>query len=494
MTTTVDEATREAIRERLAILEGEVAAAQAHPSEWLRHTKAVDPKTGEEFFFHFDKGWEWQREELTSYLQNQVVLRLKARQLGVSWLGIGYCGWKCLTKPGTRALCVSINETESIKLAGRAWDLWENTPEHLRFDAKVIKPERGRPSSRIEWEFPDGRISSLIAMPSTPRAGHGETASVVFLDEFGRHPFAAESYKAFIPVIADGGQMLIVSTANGYGNLFYELWMEASDRAISAIFLGADKHPGRNATWFKQMRQRLSTADMSEQYPMNATEAFLGTAGCWFDVDAIQRYADRCRDPLYRGNFLVEEAGDKAKFTRRSDGWVWVYDQPEAEKDYAIYADIATGRGKDSTAAVVIDLTNMNIAAELQRTRPDRQVEFVIAPGLAATGDPRLLEVALQNLIGNAWKFTGKRDRARIEVGAEDRDGKPVYFVRDDGAGFDMAHASKLFQPFQRLHGAMEFEGTGIGLATVQRIIQRHGGRIWAEAAPAMGATFYFTL
>ena len=376
MTTTMDERTREAIRERLATLEAEVAAAQAHPAEWLRHTKAVDPKTGEEFFFHFDKGWEWQREELTSYLQNQVVLRLKARQLGVSWLGIGYCGWKCLTKPGTRALCVSINETESIKLAGRAWDLWENTPEHLRFDAKVIKPERGRPSSRIEWEFPDGRISSLIAMPSTPRAGHGETASVVFLDEFGRHPFAAESYKAFIPVIADGGQMLIVSTANGYGNLFYELWMEASDRAISAIFLGADKHPGRNATWFKQMRQRLSTADMSEQYPMNATEAFLGTAGCWFDVDAIQRYADKVRDPLYRGNFLLDESGATAKFTRRSDGWVWVYDQPEAGKDYAIYADIATGRGKDSTAAVVMDLTNMNIAAELHgKIDPDLAAE-----------------------------------------------------------------------------------------------------------------------
>jgi len=143
-----------------------------------------------------------------------------------------------------------------------------------------------------------------------------------------------------------------------------------------------------------------------------------------------------------------------------------------------------------------VDLSGLarTIAAELQRTRPDRQVEFVIAPGLAATGDPRLLEVALQNLMGNAWKFTGKRDRARIEVGAEDRDGKPVYFVRDDGAGFDMAHASKLFQPFQRLHRATEFEGTGIGLATVQRIIQRHGGRIWVEAAPARGATFYFTL
>src|SRR5262245_57984844 len=169
--------------ERLQQLEAEVAAARSHPADWLRHTKAVDPKSGEEFLFEFADGWEWQYDELSAYMRQQVILRLKARQLGVSWLGIGYCAWKCLTSPGLRSLCVSINETEAVKLVNRAWDLWENSPEHLRFDARVIKPERGRPSSLISWEFPDGRISSLLAMPSTPRAGHGETAGVVFLDE-----------------------------------------------------------------------------------------------------------------------------------------------------------------------------------------------------------------------------------------------------------------------------------------------------------------------
>jgi hypothetical protein len=376
MATTYDPAVVEAIDRRLAKLEAEVAEASAHPAAWLRHTKAIDPKTGEEFTFSFSEGWEWQHDELDTYLHQQVVLRLKARQLGVSWLGIGYCTWKCLTQPGTRALCVSINETEAVKLVGRAWDLYENSPEHLRFQTTILKPERGRPSSRIEWEFPDGRISSLLAMPSTPRAGHGETASVVFLDEFGRHQWASESYKAFIPTMADGGQLLIVSTANGYGNLFYELWTEAADRDIAAVFLGADRHPGRDDDWFRQMRKRMPAADMAEQYPLNAAEAFLGTAGCWFDVDSLDNYARKARSATRRGRFIPSEDGASATWSDVSNGWILVYDMPQKECNYAGYMDVATGRGKDATSAFIIDLGSMNIAAELHgKIDPDLAAE-----------------------------------------------------------------------------------------------------------------------
>lgn len=134
------------------------------------------------------------------------------------------------------------------------------------------------------------------------------------------------------------------------------------------------------------------------------------------------------------------------------------------------------------------------IVADLQRRDARREVEFIVESGHVVRGDARLLQAALENLLDNAWKFTGDRPVARIEFRAVEENGELNYFVRDNGVGFDMAYADKLFGAFQRLHAVEDFSGTGIGLATVQRIIRRHGGRVWAEAAPGEGATFYFTL
>ncbi|HYS44688.1 MAG TPA: ATP-binding protein [Geobacteraceae bacterium] len=143
-----------------------------------------------------------------------------------------------------------------------------------------------------------------------------------------------------------------------------------------------------------------------------------------------------------------------------------------------------------------VDLSAMarEITAELRAAEKERRVTFAIAEGVTVDGDPSLLRVVLENLIGNAWKYTGMREEALIEFGVTDINGRPACFVRDNGPGFDMAYAGKLFLPFQRLPGAEEFRGFGIGLATVERIIRRHGGRIWAGSEPDKGATFWFTL
>ena len=134
------------------------------------------------------------------------------------------------------------------------------------------------------------------------------------------------------------------------------------------------------------------------------------------------------------------------------------------------------------------------VSVALRESGSERKVMFDITPNLKAHGDRYLLGVAIENLLNNAWKFTGSHDQARIEFGVEKLEGKNAYFIRDDGVGFDMAYADKLFGAFQRLHGTTEFPGSGIGLATVQRIIHRHGGQIWAESKVGEGATFYFTL
>ena len=143
-----------------------------------------------------------------------------------------------------------------------------------------------------------------------------------------------------------------------------------------------------------------------------------------------------------------------------------------------------------------VDLSALanEIAEELRKQAPDRVVHFTISPGLVAHGDRGLLHIMLDNLLGNAWKFTGVRAKAEIGLGMAPQAGKSVYVVSDNGAGFDMAYADKLFGVFQRLHDASEFPGTGIGLATVQRIVHKHGGKIWAESEVGQGTRFYFTL
>jgi PAS domain S-box-containing protein len=151
---------------------------------------------------------------------------------------------------------------------------------------------------------------------------------------------------------------------------------------------------------------------------------------------------------------------------------------------------------KQTPRGEAVDLTALasDIADELQQADPGRAVRFTVQPGLRATGDPALLRQVLANLLGNAWKFTARTPHPQVEVGASTEGGRPHFFVRDNGVGFDPANVHRLFQPFNRLHKAADFPGTGIGLATVMRIVARHGGDLWCDAAPGRGACFRFTL
>ncbi len=152
-------------------------------------------------------------------------------------------------------------------------------------------------------------------------------------------------------------------------------------------------------------------------------------------------------------------------------------------------------RSEVSRAEVNLSALAQAVIDELAAGQPERQVTVDIAPDLMVQADPRLVRTILENLLGNAWKYTSRRDHAHITFGAAGETGNErVFFVRDDGAGFDMAYADKLFGAFQRLHGIKEFDGSGVGLATVQRIVHKHGGRIWAEAVVDQGAIFHFTL
>ena len=256
----------------------------------------------------------------------------------------------------------------------------------------------------------------------------------------------------------------------------------------------------------RNVRERLLRAEMEAAEARAAREAAEARAALVVELEYKNEelecfsssVAHDLRAPLRSigsfGHILLEDYGDKLD----DDGKQYLNYVCESAEQMTHLIDDLLGlsrvtRGELQRGPVDLSDVAHAVAARLHQRAPDRQVDLVVAGQLLADGDERLLAIVFENLIGNAWKFTSKQTQARIEVGVTG-DERRIYYVRDNGAGFDMAYAAKLFGMFQRLHSTAEFEGTGIGLATVQRIIRRHGGRIWAEGAVGCGATFYFTL
>jgi signal transduction histidine kinase len=216
--------------------------------------------------------------------------------------------------------------------------------------------------------------------------------------------------------------------------------------------------------------QALSTSVSHDlRAPLRAITGFgrilLEDYGAGLD-EAGQDYLRRIQDAGERMGMMIDDLLDLSRLTRREIRY----------------------------EEVVLSALARDVAEHLRRVDPQRRTRFAVAEGISATGDAGLLRVVMENLLENAWKFTSTEPEALIEFGAVERDGRFVYHVRDNGVGFDQAYADKLFAPFQRLHSEGEFEGTGVGLSTVARIVRRHGGTLWAEGEVGRGAAFYFTL
>ncbi len=205
------------------------------------------------------------------------------------------------------------------------------------------------------------------------------------------------------------------------------------------------------------------------------------------------------RAPLRAVNGFAQALEDDFGGVIADDGRGYIKRIKEASRRMGLLIDdlLRLSRvARSSMRREAVDLSAMatRIIEEFRRQEPGRIVNASIASGLIVEGDAHLLKVGLENLLSNAWKFTAKEQETRLEMAAESRNGEQVFWIRDNGAGFDMRYSDKLFGAFERLHKFDEFEGTGIGLATVKRIVERHGGRVWGEGRPGGGATFYFTL
>ncbi len=358
--------------------------ADEHPAFLLQHVRCVDSRSGDIFNFTLlteeecqrigveypGKDWYWQRDYLDWALQHKQTITLKGRQLGVTWLWAGLALWTALFRPGSDVLVYSIKEQDASEVIGRIWDMWTSLPLYFKEGITVIKPTRGvRPTTRIEYQFDDGRVSVIEGMVATESAGHGRSAALVIFDEASRQEYARQLWKAVIPATGDKGGMIgVVSTANGSGDFFHELWKGAGGAAYPKLqkrFLGWYEHPERDQAWYESVP--LAENDKAEQYPNTPEEAFLLSGTPYFSTASLRYYAqaENRAQPLYKAEWIVHPDAPNRATMRKGQGWMEVYKEPEEGHKYAIGADIATGYGTDFSVAAVVDLTTGDPCAEV---------------------------------------------------------------------------------------------------------------------------------
>jgi hypothetical protein len=338
---------------------------------------APDERTAEEFRFPVDdpdSGWYWQRAILDWWLNTQRSIALKARQLGITWLACAYVLWVALYKPGSLCLVYRQKEEEAHENIGRCWSLLLSLPKHLWNGAEVLTPAKGAfAKGEIALRFPDGSRSRIVAMTSASASGHGKTAAVVLLDEFSRIERASEIMKAVQPAAGAKGKIIVISTANGRsnpdtgeGNQFHWLWEHADESGFSKRFLAWSLHPDRDQRWYDHDPEvrGLKSHERAEQYPANEHEAFTLTNRVFFDPEDLEHYRALVRKPARHIEFAMGAAGRDAKIKQDKRSPIAIFSEPKPNVKYAIGADVATGRGVDYSAAYVVDLSTMELAAE----------------------------------------------------------------------------------------------------------------------------------
>lgn len=329
-------------------------------------------------------GWEWQGDLLDFWELHNRTLDLKARQIGVTWLRAGRGLWRALYRPGSNFLVYRQKEDDAAKIVKRMWAMLQSVPPWMWNGASVMVPARGGdPSTLIELGSVGRRRSTIRGMASAAAAGHGETAAEAMADEFAhvQADLAPKIIKAAGPAVGKTGSFGAVSTANGRsdeegnGNYFHYLWVNGKEMGFHRVFHPWWMHPDRDQDWYDNDPEVLSLRwfEKAEQYPANAHEAFTLTNRVWFDRDALRWYAENAvRKPLYGFEFEKVQA-DRARVRRDPEGLISLYEPPVAEGRYAVGADVATGRGKDYSAAYVVNLQTMGLVAELHaKVDPDR--------------------------------------------------------------------------------------------------------------------------
>lgn len=368
----------------------DVDLAREHIHFFSHHVKCLDSRSGELFQFtmlteeeakehgyeYRGKDWFWQREYLDDILETDQSITLKGRQLGITWIWALRGLHTALFKPGSDVLVYSIKEDDAVAVINRIWDMWLSLPEHFKHDIEVLKPARGaRPSTTIELRHPDGKVSTIHGMAATKSAGHGRSAALVIFDEASRQEYARDLWKAVIPAMGDkGGVIGVVSTANGMsdgkgkGNFFHELWVGAGGPdypKLKTAFLKWDLHPDRDQAWYDSLP--MGQAEKAEQYPNDPQEAFLLSGNPFFDIHALKWYTTDAKSPEpERFRFVpYTDKTSKAALKKDDAGPLTVYVRPQADRSYAIGADVATGSGEDFSVAAVIDLADGTPVAEL---------------------------------------------------------------------------------------------------------------------------------